>query len=302
MIYTVTFNPALDYTLFVDEIGNDDINRAKSETLDFGGKGINVSAVLTRLGIENTALGFSAGFSGNELERMLTDEGISNDFVHLNNGYTRINVKIRSDRELDFNASGPKISENDSDKLFEKLTRIKKNDYLVLAGSVPDSLPCDIYEKILEFLKKRECNIVVDATGDLLLRTLKYKPFMIKPNHFELGDLFSVKLSSDTEIIKYAKILQEKGARNVLVSCGENGAILLDENTEIHKADAVRGKLVSSVGCGDSMVAGFLAGYTEKQDYAYALRLGCACGSATAFCTGLAQRKDIDEILNVLPI
>lgn len=298
MIYTVTFNPALDYVMNVKKLQSSDINRTESEQLYYGGKGINVSVILSRLGFDSIALGFTAGFSGIQLEEMLEKDGIKTDFVHLKSGYTRINVKIKSDSELDINACGPKIEKGDMDALFKKLEQLKKGDTLVLAGSIPKSLPDDIYEKILQRLNNREIDFVVDATGDLLLNVLKYCPLMVKPNHHELGELFSVNIKSIEDIEKYAKKLQDMGARNVLVSRGKNGAVLLDEYGVVHTMGNVPGKIVSSVGCGDSMVAGFLAGHYEKKDYAYALKLGSVCGNATAFSPNLASKEEIEKMLH----
>ncbi len=297
MIYTVTFNPALDYTMKVDNLQTGEINRADSEQMNYGGKGINVSAILSRLKMENKALGFIAGFSGDKLTDMLNTDGIDNDFVKLNNGFTRINVKIKSDNETDINANGPDIQKEDLAKLFEKLDALKQGDYLVLAGSIPKSLPDNIYENILERLKNRNIKFVIDATGDLLLNVLPYKPFLIKPNHHELGELFDVKIKEYDDIVKYSKLLQEKGAENVLVSWGKKGAVLLDSQGNTYQIGNVPGKIVSSVGCGDSMVAGFVAGYIEKNDYAYALKLGAACGNATAFSQSLATKEEIDAML-----
>lgn len=298
MIYTVTFNPALDYILTLDDLCSKDINRAKSEQLCYGGKGINVSVILSRLGIDNTALGFLAGFSGSQLEKMLTDENVKSDFIYLKNGFTRINVKIRADREMDINAQGPDISSDDVECLFEKLNTLSEGDCLVLAGSIPNSLTDDIYERIMGKLKNKGIRFVVDATGELLLNVLKYEPFIIKPNHHELGELFGVELTETDDIIRYAQILQDKGAKNVLVSRGKDGALLMDENGTVHKIGNVPGKIVSSVGCGDSMVAGFIAGYEQKRDYAYALRLGAACGNATAFSATLADENEIRKMMN----
>lgn len=297
MIYTVTFNPALDYTMKVNNLQTGEINRADSEQMNYGGKGINVSAILSRLKTENKALGFIAGFSGDKLAEMLNADGIDNDFVKLNNGFTRINVKIKSDNETDINANGPDIHKEDLEKLFEKLDALKQGDYLVLAGSIPKSLPDNIYENILERLKNRNIKFVIDATGDLLLNVLHFKPFLIKPNHHELGELFDVKIKEYDDIVKYSKLLQEKGAENVLVSCGKKGAVLLDSQGNTYKIGNVPGKIISSVGCGDSMVAGFVAGYIEKVDYAYALKLGAACGNATAFSQSLATKEEIDAML-----
>lgn len=297
MIYTVTFNPALDYVMTVNNLHTGEINRADSEQMNYGGKGINVSAILSRLKMENKALGFIAGFSGDKLTDMLNTDGIDNDFVKLNNGFTRINVKIKSDNETDINANGPDIQKEDLTKLFEKLDALKQGDYLVLAGSIPKSLPDNIYENILERLKNRNIKFVIDATGDLLLNVLPYKPFLIKPNHHELGELFDVKIKEYDEIVKYSKLLQEKGAENVLISWGKKGAVLLDSQGNTYRIGNVPGKIVSSVGCGDSMVAGFVAGYIEKNDYAYALKLGAACGNATAFSQSLATKEEIDAML-----
>lgn len=297
MIYTVTFNPALDYTMKVNNLQTGEINRADSEQMNYGGKGINVSAILSRLKTENKALGFIAGFSGDKLAEMLNADGIDNDFVKLNNGFTRINVKIKSDNETDINANGPDIQKEELEKLFEKLDALKQGDYLVLAGSIPKSLPDNIYENILERLKNRNIKFVIDATGDLLLNVLHFKPFLIKPNHHELGELFDVKIKEYDDIVKYSKLLQEKGAENVLVSCGKKGAVLLDSQGNTYQIGNVPGKIISSVGCGDSMVAGFVAGYIEKGDYAYALKLGAACGNATAFSQSLATKEEIDAML-----
>ena len=277
-----------------------DINRTESESISFGGKGINVSVILSRLGIDNKALGFLAGFSGKQLEQMLKDEKINTDFVYLSNGYTRINVKIKSDRNIEINAQGPEIESKDIDALKQKLAELENGDTLVLAGSIPKSLPNNVYENILERLRDRDIKIVVDATGDLLLNVLRFKPFMIKPNHHELGDIFCVEIRSVEDIEKYSKILQEKGAKNVLVSRGKDGAVLVDENGGLHTMGNVPGKITGTVGCGDSMVAGFLAGYEEKGDYEYALRLGSACGNASAFSASLATKEEIENMLNKL--
>ena len=298
MIYTVTLNPALDYVMKVGALRYDDINRSKEEMLYYGGKGINVSVILTRLGIENKALGFVAGFTGNELERMLKGDGVNCDFNRLKSGNTRINVKIKADTELDINAQGPDISEDEIKELFEKLDKIKDGDFLVLAGSVPSTLPADIYERILKRLSGRGVNFVVDATGDLLLNVLKYKPFLVKPNHHELGDLFSVKTKTDEEIEKYARKLQKMGARNVLVSMAGDGAVLVTEDGQEFRADAPKGKLVNSVGAGDSMVAGFIYGYLNGGSYADAFRYGVCTGSASAFSEELATKKEVLALMD----
>lgn len=298
MVYTVTLNPALDYVMKADSLSSDDVNRSSAEKICYGGKGINVSVVLTRLSVENKALGFVAGFTGKELEKMLAAEGIKCDFNRLKSGNTRINVKIKAHKELNINANGPEVSEKELSELLKKLNGIKENDYLVLSGCVPKNLPTDTYERIIKRLSGKGVNFVVDATGDSLLKVLKYKPFLVKPNHHELGDLFGVKIESDEQIESYAKKLQQMGAKNVLVSRAENGALLADETGKIHKVSNAEGELVNSVGCGDSMLAGFVAGYIQKRDYSYALRLGCACGNAAAFSEGLAEKAEIEKIIN----
>lgn len=298
MVYTVTLNPALDYVMKLKALRTDDINRTNGEEIYYGGKGINVSVILTQLGIPNTALGFLGGFTGKKLEEMLKNDNISCDFNYLKNGDTRINVKIKADKEIDLNACGPEITKEDMQSFLRKLDGIKSGDYLILAGSIPNTLPDDIYEQILERVSDRNINCVVDATGDLLKNVLKYKPFLIKPNHHELGDLFSVQIKSDDDIVKYSKKLQEMGAKNVLVSMAKDGAMLTDENGCVHRIGNAKGKLINSVGCGDSMVAGFTAGYIKTADYSYALRLGSACGNATAFSEKLATREEIERVFN----
>lgn len=298
MVYTVTLNPALDYVMKLKALRTDDINRTDGEEIYYGGKGINVSVILTQLGIPNTALGFLGGFTGKKLEEMLKNDNVSCDFNYLKNGDTRINVKIKADKEIDLNACGPEITKEDMQSFLKKLDGIKSGDYLILAGSIPNTLPDDIYEQILEKVGDRNINCVVDATGDLLKNVLKYKPFLIKPNHHELGDLFSVQIKSDDDIVKYSKKLQEMGAKNVLVSMAKDGAMLTDENGCVHKIGNAKGKLINSVGCGDSMVAGFTAGYIKTADYSYALRLGSACGNATAFSEKLATREEIERVFN----
>ena len=296
MVYTVTLNPTLDYYMNVEKLRYDDINRSHEETLCYGGKGINVSVILTRLGIENKALGFVAGFTGKKLEEMLEGDGIKCDFNTLESGNTRINVKIKSDVELDINAQGPGISHDDIESLMEKLDGIKEGDFLVLAGSVPKTLPRDIYETMLKRIDGKGINCVVDTTGELLLNVLKYKPFLIKPNHHELGDLFGKVVETDEEVEYYARKLQSLGARNVLVSRSKKGAFLLDEDGVAYTIGNADGKLVNSVGCGDSMVAGFVAGYIQQQKYSHALILGSACGNATAFSEELAERQEIERV------
>ena len=300
MIYTVTFNPAIDYVVFVDNLKAGSVNRTKKEDVFFGGKGINVSVVLKELGIESKALGFIAGFTGEAIERGIKKMGISTDFVRLEEGISRINVKIKANDETDLNAQGPKISESAIHELFIKLDLLKSDDTLVLAGSIPNTLPEDIYEKILERLYLKGVRFVVDATGKLLINVLKYRPFLIKPNNFELGEIFDKKLEADEDIIHHARLLRERGARNVLVSLAGDGSILVDENDKVHKMGVPKGKVINSVGAGDSMVAGFIAGVLKENDYEKALRLGAAAGSATAFSEGLAVKDDIYRLYSQL--
>lgn len=298
MIYTVTFNPSLDYVVQVDDFAVGEINRTRTESIYPGGKGINVSLVLQNLGLPSVALGFTAGFSGAEIERLLQEAGCQCDFIAVKAGYSRINTKIISDAETALNGQGPQLSETELAALFNKLRRLTQDDVLVLAGSIPASLPDNIYEQILELLQPVGTRVVVDATGDLLLKVLKYRPFLIKPNHEELGEFFGRgPLLTEEEILAAAQRLQQQGARNVLVSRGANGALLLDENGKMHKQASPKGTLVNSVGAGDSMVAGFLAGYLQTQDYDAALRLGVAAGSASAFKAWLATREDVEKIL-----
>lgn len=296
MVYTVTFNPAIDYVIQMDELKTGSVNRSKSERMYCGGKGINVSLVLAELGIKSKALGFVAGFTGKAIEDGVAEKGVQTDFVHLKSGCSRINVKIKSVDETEINGQGPEISDDEIDRLYGKLDELSHGDVLVLAGSIPDSLPSDIYEKILAHISDKKIRIVVDATKDLLLNVLKYKPFLIKPNNHELGELFGTELKSIGEIVDCAKKLKEMGAVNVLVSMAGDGAVLLDENGEIHQCGVCKGKVKNSVGAGDSMVAGFIAGL-ENGDYEYALKLGTATGGATAFSDELAKK---DEIYNLL--
>jgi len=299
VVYTVTFNPAIDYVVHVDDMEPGMTNRTKSEEIYFGGKGINVSIVLKELGITSKALGFVAGFTGKAIEEGMQDMGVDTDFVTLESGNSRINVKIKSKEETELNAQGPRISESAINEIFDKLSKLEDGDTLVLAGSIPNTLPADIYEKILASLQDKEIKSVVDATGDLLLNVLKYKPFLIKPNNHELGEMFKTEIKNNDDVIKYAKKLRELGARNVLISMAGDGAILIDENDEVHHLGVCKGTVKNSVGAGDSMVAGFIAG-SSTGDYEYALKLGTATGGATAFSDGLAKRADIDALLKTL--
>ncbi len=297
MVYTVTFNPALDYTVNTDTLNLGGITRAQTADLHYGGKGINVSAVLTMLGVPNKALGFVAGFTGKELETMLNTDNINCDFIRLENGLTRVNVKIKAEDETEINAPGPEIGEDDIEKLMAKLSKMNNGDFLVLSGSVPKNLPADIYEQILSRLDGKEIKVIVDATGNLLTETLKHKPFLIKPNRTELGEIFGTEITTGTDVDNYAAELQRMGAQNVLVSLSKNGAMLLDETGKIHRVSAIKGKRVNAVGCGDSMVAGFIAGFINTGDFEHALKLGNACGGATAFAEALASKEELAKYI-----
>ena len=295
MIYTVTFNPAIDYIVYIDGFDKGKTNRSTKEWLQFGGKGINVSTVLGRLGAPTTALGFIAGFTGKALAEATEKNGVHTDFITLPEGNTRINIKLKSDKETEINACGPEIGKAEVEALFEKLDKLGEGDTLVLAGSVPDSMPSDIYEQILRRLDGRGIRFVVDATKDLLRRVLQYKPFLIKPNHQELEELLGVTLRSDADIEHAARQLRDEGAQNVLVSLGKDGALLLDETGKVYRQPALGGKPVNTVGAGDSMVAGFLVGC--EKDYETALRMGLAAGGATACSRELATKEEIMILL-----
>lgn len=299
MIYTVTLNPALDYVIQVDNFKAGQINRNKKEDIYYGGKGINVSCILNELDIDSTALGFIAGFTGKALDEGLTNVGIRTDFIEVEQGMTRINVKMKSNEETEINGMGPVIEEADFNALIQKVKKLSKGDMLILSGNIPKSMQSDTYERIIEQLDPK-VDLIVDAEKYLLMKILKFHPFLIKPNNLELEEIFDVKLTGEEDIIVYAKKLQELGARNVLVSMAKDGAILVDEEGNIYKQGVAKGEVVNSVGAGDSMVAGFIAGYIKKNDYAYALKLGTACGGATAFHSGLATREQIEETFNTL--
>lgn len=301
MIYTVTFNPSLDYVIQVDKLVPGEINRTTHEAVYPGGKGNNVSVILSNLGHSSKALGFTAGFTGEALENMLKEFGCDTAFIRLPEGSTRINVKINAGEETEINGQGPVITEEAQSALFEQLDALKEEDILVLAGSIPNTLPSDIYERILEHLQGRGIHFVVDATKDLLLKVLKYHPFLIKPNNHELGEMFGVTLKTRDEIVIYAKKLQEMGAKNVLVSMAGDGAILLTEDGIIYEAKPPKGKVLNSVGAGDSMVAGFLTGYLNTGEYEKAFRLGVVTGSATAFQYWLATKEDIVALMEDKP-
>lgn len=298
MIYTVTFNPAIDYVVELVSFNIGEINRTTREYMNLGGKGVNVSRVLTNLEVPNVALGFVAGFTGDALRTGLERMGVKTDFISLEEGNTRINVNIKGVEETDINARGLEIPNSAIDELFKKLDNLQSGDTLVLAGSIPTSLPNDMYERIMERLYGKGIRFVVDATRDLLVKSLKYEPFLIKPNNHELGEIFGLELTKDNEIIYYARELKKQGAKNVLISMAGDGAILVDENDVAHKIGTPKGKVKNSVGAGDSMVAGFCAGYLEKGDYKYALRMGTAAGSASAFSESLATKQEVIDLLN----
>ncbi len=293
MIYTVTFNPSLDYIVSVDDFKLGLTNRTSSELLLPGGKGINVSTILTNLGIESTALGFIAGFTGDEIVRKVEEIGVRSDFIRIEDGISRINVKLKSIDGTEINGMGPDISRAKTEELMKKLDVLGKGDVLVLAGSIPVSLPDDIYSRILEGLEGKGVTFVVDATGELLLNVLKYHPFLIKPNNHELGDIFDVELKTREEVVPYGRKLQEMGAKNVLISMAGEGAVLVAEDGSVYDAPAPKGVLVNAVGSGDSMVAGFTAGWMEKRDYRHAFYMGVAAGSASAFSEFLATKDEI---------
>ncbi|HCI59716.1 MAG TPA: 1-phosphofructokinase [Ruminococcus sp.] len=297
MIYTVTLNPSIDYVVRLDSLVTGITNRTTSEEYYFGGKGINVSCVLAELDLESTAFGFVAGFTGDAIEKGIRNDKIITDFIKLEKGISRINIKIKADDETEINCQGPHIDESELERLLNKVDRIKDGDTIVIAGNVPNTMPDDVYERILERIKSKKVRIVVDATKKLLLNSLKYKPFLIKPNRQELSEIFETEISTETDIEKYAKELQKMGAQNVLISLGGDGAMLIDEFGEKHKQGVLKEKVINTVGSGDSMVAGFIAGYEKEHSYPYALKLGSACGNATAFLSGLATKEKINELL-----
>ena len=300
MIYTVTLSPSIDYVVRLSNLTAGITNRTDSEEYYFGGKGINVSCVLAELDIDSTALGFTAGFTGEAIENGIRNNRITTDFIRLREGISRINIKIKAGEETEINGQGPHINDDELDSLFEKLDHIHNGDTLILAGSVPNTLPDDVYERMLERLKDKDIRIVVDATKKLLVNSLKYKPFLIKPNRQEISEIFDVPVETEEDTEKYAKKLMEMGAQNVLISLGGDGAMLIDEFGNKHKMGVVKEKVINTVGSGDSMVAGFVAGYEKEKSYPYALKLGSACGNATAFLPGLATKEKINDILNKL--
>ena len=297
MIYTVTLNPSIDYIVRLDKLVTGITNRTTEEEYYYGVKGINVSLVLAELDLDSTAYGFVAGFTGKAIENGIRNDHIITDFIKLKEGISRINVKIKAGEETEINCQGPHIDERELERLLQKIDRIASDDTLILAGSIPKTMPDDVYERMMERIRFKNVRIVVDATKKLLVNSLKYKPFLIKPNRQELSEIFGVEVKTEEDIVHYAKELQKMGARNVLISLGGDGAMLIDEEGNKHKAGVLKEKVLNTVGSGDSMVAGFVAGYEKTGDYAYALKLGSVCGNATAFLPGLATKEKINELL-----
>lgn len=298
MLFTVTFNPSLDYIVRVDEMRLGTINRTNYEQLLPGGKGINVSIVLGNLGHPSRALGFSAGVTGVALEKLLADAGVDADLVHVKEGFTRINAKVKAVEETELNGQGPRIAPEDVDALFSKLDVLGQDDTLVISGSVPNTLPSDMYEQVMERLAGHGVRIVVDAERDLLTRVLPYRPFLVKPNNHELGDIFGVTLKTRDEVVPYARRMQEMGAQNVLVSMAGEGGVLVAADGQVYQSPAAKGTVVNSVGAGDSCVAGFLAGLMETGSYQTAFRMGLAAGSASAFSDHLATRPEVEDLMS----
>lgn len=298
MIFTVTFNPSLDYIVRVDEMRLGTINRTNYEQLLPGGKGINVSIVLGNLGHPSRALGFSAGVTGVALEKLLADAGVDADLVHVKEGFTRINAKVKAIEETELNGQGPRIAPEDVDALFSKLDVLGQDDTLVISGSVPNTLPSDMYEQVMKRLAGHGVRIVVDAERDLLTRVLPYRPFLVKPNNHELGDIFGVTLKTRDEVVPYARRMQEMGAQNVLISMAGEGGVLVAADGQVYQSPAAKGTVVNSVGAGDSCVAGFLAGLMETGSYQTAFRMGLAAGSASAFSDHLATRPEVEDLMS----
>ena len=297
MIYTVTLNPSIDYIVRLDKLTSGITNRTTSEEYYYGGKGINVSLVLAELDLDSTAYGFVAGFTGKAIENGIRNDHIITDFIKLKEGISRINIKIKAGEETEINCQGPHIDEQELERLLQKIDRIQPGDTLILAGSIPNTMPDDTYEIMMQRIGDKDVRIVVDATKQLLVNSLKYHPFLIKPNRQELSEIFNVEVKTEEDIEHYAKELQKLGARNVLISLGGEGAMLIDENGGKHKAGVLKEKVINTVGSGDSMVAGFVAGDVKTGDCGYALKLGSVCGNATAFLSGLATKEKINELL-----
>ncbi|WP_270772133.1 1-phosphofructokinase [Intestinibacter bartlettii] len=302
MIYTVTLNPSIDYIIETDKFKIGEVNRANKEELYPGGKGINVSLMLNELQVENTALGFLGGFIGEYIENTLASNGVNTEFIKLEKGFSRINLKIKNEVETEINGKGPHISEDNLQLLYKKIEKLKDEDILVLCGSIPKSLSNTLYQDIISMAAKKNVKVIVDATSNLLLNTLKYNPFLIKPNIHELEEIFDTKIDCIDSTIFYATKLKDMGAENVLISMGKDGALLIDSKGKIYLSNAPYGDVVNTVGSGDSMVAGFISGYLKTKDYKEALKLGASCGSATAFSSGIGEKKLIDTLKNEIEI
>lgn len=296
MIYTLTLNPSIDYVVALDQMELGTINRNREEDIVFGGKGINVSSMLNHLQQETTALGFIAGFTGEALKKGIENVGIQTDFIVIPNGFTRINVKIHAHEESEINGQGPEIQKVYIEQLFDKIKNLKDGDFLVLSGNLPRMIPKNIYAMIMDFIKNKEIKVIVDAFGEPLMHTLQHHPFLVKPNHKELQELYQLKDTNIDTLIQGAYQLQQDGARNVLISMAEQGAILVTENQEVLRMQSPSGKVVNSVGAGDSMVAGFLYGWLQNYSYKEALQWGIACGSASAFTKGIASKEEVEKI------
>ena len=302
MIYTVTLNPSIDYVIKVDKLTTGNINRVNEEHVYPGGKGINVTRILKSLDNDNIALGFVSGFTGDYIINSLQELNLKSDFIKVKEGFTRINVKVKSEEETEINGQGPKISEEELNQFYKVIDKLVDGDILILSGSIPSCLDERLYESIMKKVEDRDIKVIVDATKNLLLNVLKYKPFLIKPNNHELAEMFNVELNSTEDVVFYARKLKEMGAQNVLISMGKDGALLVTENDEVFASNVAKGEVVNSVGAGDSMVAGFIAGYLKSNSYEEALRLGAASGGATAFSSDLATREFIDKLVDEIKI
>lgn len=302
MIYTVTLNPSIDYVIKVDKLTTGNINRVNEEHVYPGGKGINVTRILKSLDNDNIALGFVCGFTGDYIINSLQELNLKSDFIKVKEGFTRINVKVKSEEETEINGQGPKISEEELNQFYKVIDKLVDGDILILSGSIPSCLDERLYESIMKKVEDRDIKVIVDATKNLLLNVLKYKPFLIKPNNHELAEMFNVELNSTEDIVFYARKLKEMGAQNVLISMGKDGALLVTENDEVFASSVAKGEVINSVGAGDSMVAGFIAGYLKSNSYEEALRLGAASGGATAFSSDLATREFIDKLVDEIKI
>lgn len=302
MIYTVTLNPSIDYVIKVDKLTTGNINRVNEEHVYPGGKGINVTRILKSLDNDNIALGFVSGFTGDYIINSLQELNLKSDFIKVKEGFTRINVKVKSEEETEINGQGPKISEEELNQFYKVIDKLVDGDILILSGSIPSCLDERLYESIMKKVEDRDIKVIVDATKNLLLNVLKYKPFLIKPNNHELAEMFNVELNSTEDVVFYARKLKEMGAQNVLISMGKDGALLVTENDEVFASSVAKGEVINSVGAGDSMVAGFIAGYLKSNSYEEALRLGAASGGATAFSSDLATREFIDKLVDEIKI